>query len=294
MTDPRFAAYFFYEEMKPACKSLAARYSTTFGTDITAEEVSAIAYQACWENEWSRLKPFKGNTTIHAWVAQIALQSLHTFLVRNKLINPSGLAKADNYRLCLENIEDEAVRRDIIGLIHMPEMHKALTLVYVDMIPAGELAPHFDGDGEAASRWLKVAETTLIEKLLQDDSRYGEIALINKTVESREIPLESWHDRMDDDGNEALDELREYITSVVGTDSLEMGLSRFLHEFVRSKYLNWNERDCGIWISRFISQTSSAELSEEYGVKPSWIDMRYMHLSRKFAKAIRKWWSEKH
>lgn len=97
--DAKVAEVFFYEEMAPKMAAIARNYKDSCNIDITAEDVSTAAYIACWEHDWARLRAFKGNTTIHAWVARIASQATTKLLVEEHFIEGVRNTKANDYRL---------------------------------------------------------------------------------------------------------------------------------------------------------------------------------------------------
>ncbi len=124
--DTKAAEYFFYVEMAPKMSAIAAVYNSSFNVDITAEDVSTATYLSCWEDDWAKLKAFHGETTLHTWVAKIASQATYQMLVEERFIDGVGKTKTNDYRLTIRSIEDEFIRKEIVGMVYVLEMHKAL------------------------------------------------------------------------------------------------------------------------------------------------------------------------
>lgn len=195
----KVAANFFYKEMAPKMSAIASGYNTSFNVDLTAEDVATATYISCQEDDWAKLRSFKGDTTIHAWVAKIASQATYQILVEERFIDGVCKTKTNDYRLTIRSIEDKLLRKEIVGLVYVPEMHKALELYYVDKVTDKELAKAFN-NAEEAKKWLNAGEKTLIEQLLNTENPFAEMALSLKKAVNPELQQQPWHDRIDDDG----------------------------------------------------------------------------------------------
>lgn len=85
----REAERFFFHEMLPSMAKIASDFNKNYSLKLKPDYVSHIAYVACFENDWKKLRGFRGDTTIHSWVTTLAKQALDANLheegfIRNK------------------------------------------------------------------------------------------------------------------------------------------------------------------------------------------------------------------
>lgn len=286
----KVAANFFYEEMAPKMSAIASGYNTSFNVDITAEDVATATYLSCWEDNWAKLRAFQGETTIYAWVAKIASQATYQMLVEERFIDGVGKTKTNDYRLTIRSIEDKLLRKEIVGLVYVPKMHKALELYYVDKVTDKELAKAFN-NAEEAKKWLNAGEKTLIEQLLNTENPFAEMALSLKKAVNPELQWQPWHDRIDDDGvSDNHRDLRDILTRISGVEDWDSNVSTFVRSFING--LGWDEREIDVWTERFFNNTPSLELAEKHHVRNTWIDNTYSRLNKRFKIAIKAWWHQ--
>jgi len=238
MTDQRFAEKFFFADMYPKMSAIADSYNRSFGLDILPEDVCCATYLSCWEDDWAKLRSFKGDTTPHAWVARIASQATYQFLVDEKYIDGVGNTKTNDYRLTVRGIEDEFLRQAIVDLVFIPDQHKALELYYVKKIDEEAFAKAFDSV-DAGKKILKVAEKTLIEQLLNTENPYAEMALSTKKAISPEIQWQTWHDRIDEgDVSENHQAFRELLCQLYNCEDWDENVSTLVESVITT--MEWN------------------------------------------------------
>lgn len=290
IADERVATEFFFEEMLPKMAALADSYNRAFGLDLIPEDVCTVTFLACWEDNWAKLVAFKGETTIHAWVAKIASQATYRFLVEEKYIDGVGNTKTNDYRLTVRGIEDKALRQSIVDLVFIPEQHKALEMFYVKKIDEEAFAKAF-GSLEKGTGILKIAEKTLIEQLLNTENPYAEMALSSKKAINPEMPFQTWHDRIDDgDVSENLQALRDLLTRLYNNEDWDGNAVRFINSVVDE--MDWNDVQKEIWKERFFNETPSKLLALRFHVRNTWIDNTYSRLNKQFRIAVKTWWND--
>lgn len=265
IAEERVATEFFFGEMLPKMAALADSYNRAYGLDLTPEDVCTVTYLSCWEDNWAKLVAFKGETTIHAWVAKIASQATYRFLVEEKYIDGVGNTKTNDYRLTVRGIEDKSLRQSIVDLVFIPEQHKALEMVYVKKIDEEAFAKAF-GSVEKGSVILKTAEKTLIEQLLNTENPYAEMALSSKKIINPEMPFQSWHDRIDEgDVCDNLQVLRDLLTRLYNNEDWDSNAERFINSVVDE--MDWNDVQKEVWRERFFNDTPSKVLAIRYHVR---------------------------
>ena len=229
-------------------------------------------------------------TTIHAWVAEIASQATYRFLVEEKYIDGVGDTKTNDYRLTVRGIEDVYLRQSIVDLVFIPEQHKALEMYYVKKHDEATLAKAF-GSIEKAKDILKIAEKTLIEQLLNTENPFAEMALSSKKVINPEIPFQVWHDRIDEgdvcDNHQAL---RDLLSRLYNNEDWDENAKRFINSVVDE--MNWNDVQKEVWRERFFNETPSKVLALRFHVRNTWIDNTYSRLNRQFCIAVKTWWNK--
>ncbi len=290
MSNERVAEEFFFKTMLPKMAALADSYNRSFGLEIVAEDVAQAAYLSCWEDNWAKLRAFKGDTTPHSWVAKIASQATYKMLVEEKYIADVAATKASDYRLTLLSIEDEFLRREIIGMIYVPNFYIALMMKYVWKLAPDETAWYF-GSYEKAKEILKEAETSLIEQLLNTENPFAEIALSTKKAFNPEVQFQNWHDRIDeDDVSENHQAFRDLLTRVFKCEDWDSNINTLISNIIKS--LDWTEEQEDVWRQRFIYETPSKELAEKYHVRNTWVDNVFSRLNKQFRIAIKTWWDK--
>lgn len=290
ITNERVAEEFFFNTMLPKMAALADSYNRSFGLDILAEDVAKATYLSCWEDDWAKLRAFKGDTTPHAWVAKIASQATYQFLVEEKYIDGVGNTKTNDYRLTIRSIENDQLRQAIVDLVFVPDQHKALELFYVDKISDKEFFKAFDNE-EKAKETLKIAEKTLIEQLLNTENPYAEIALSSKKTINPEVQFQNWHDRIDEgDVSENHQAFRDLLVRLFKCEDWDENVNTLINTIIMS--LNWTEVQEDVWRQRFIYETPSKELAEKYNVRNSWVDNVFSRLNKQFRIAIKTWWDK--
>lgn len=289
IAEPRVAEEFFFQTMLPKMAALADSYNRTFGLDITAEDVAHAAYLACWEDDWAKLRAFKGDTTPYAWVARIASQSTYQLLVDERYIESVGNTKTNDYRLTVRSINNASLRQAIVDLVFVPELHKALELYYVEKMPDKEFFKTFENE-DKAKEILKTAEKTLIEQLLNTENPYAEMALSSKKPVNPEMRFQEWHDRIDEgDVSENHQAFRDLLTRIFNCRDWDANAHTLINVIIES--LGWTEVQEDVWRQRFVYNTPSKELAEKYNVRNSWVDNVYSKLNRQFRIAIKTWWN---
>ncbi len=287
--DEKAAEFFFFVEMHNKMQAIAVGYNRSFGTDLTALQVSHVTYLCCWEHQWARLSTYKGDTTPHNWLARIASQATYNYLVEEHYIAPVCDTRTNDYRLKVRSIDNVDLRQAIVDLVYVPEQHQALEMYYVKKLPTADMAKAF-GNQDKANKILKTAEKTLIEQLLITENPYAEIALSTKRPLNPELRWQVWHDRIDDDEvSDACQLLRELLAHSYGNIDWDENARRFIMAVITE--LEWGERDRELWCERFFNNTPSARLAERYDVRNTWIDNRYSVLNRQFRIAVRTWWN---
>lgn len=288
IANERVAEKFFFVEMLPKMAALADSYNRSFGLNLIPEDVCCAAYLSCWENNWAKLEAFKGETTIHAWVAKIASQATYQFLVEEKYIDGVGNTKTNDYRLTVRGIEDDSLRQAIVDMVFIPEQHQALEMYYVNKYDENVLAQAF-GDADKAQAILKTAEKTLIEQLLNTENPFAEMALSTKKAINPEIQFQSWHDRIDeDDVSDNHQTLRDILIHIYNNEDWDANAVRLINSVVAE--LDWTEVQQEVWRERFFNGTPSKELALRFHVRNTWIDNAYSRLNKQFRIAIKTWW----
>lgn len=290
ISDEHVAEEFFFKTMLPKMEALADSYNRSFGLDIKAEDVASATYLSCWEDNWAKLRAFKGETTPHAWVAKIASQATYQFLVDERYIDGVGNTKTNDYRLTIRSIDNVSLRQAIVDLVFVPEQHKALELYYVEKIPDKDFFKSF-GHEDRAKALLKVAEKTLIELLLNTENPYAEMALSSKKAIGQEIQFQNWHDRIDEgDVTENHQAFRDLLTRLFTCEDWDANVHTLINVIIES--LEWTEVQKDVWRQRFIYETPSKELAEKYQVRNTWVDNVFSRLNKQFRIAIKTWWNK--
>lgn len=289
MSNEKKAADFFYREMYPKASAVAIEYNSKYGVDISAQDVCTHTYLACWENKWAKLRSFKGDSTIHSWVARIVAQATYKNLVEEKYIDGVGNTRASDYRLTVRSIADKNDRQSIVDLVYIPDQHKVLEMYYVDKAKEAAFAREF-GSYDAAMNILKTAQTTLIEQLLNTENPYADIALSLVKPLRLEVEFKPELDYIDSSYNsENKQEFRELLRELYNREDWDENVKTFVDAVVAN--MDWSERYKEVWVERFYNNTSSRELAERYNVHNSWIDNAYSRMNKQFRIVVRAWWN---
>lgn len=289
ISEERIATEFFFKEMRPKMAALADSYNRAYGLDLTPEDVCTVTYLSCWEDNWSKLRAFNGDTTPHAWVAKIASQATYQFLIEEKYIDGVGGTKTSDYRLTIRGIEDDYLRQSIVDMVYNSEQHKVLEMYYVEKKDKAALTEFF-GTEDKADTILKTAEKTLIEQLLNTENPFAEMALSTKKTIKLEIQFQTWYDRIDDgDVSENHQAFRDILTILYNNEDWDDNTVKFINSVVTE--LDWSEAQEELWRERFFNDTPSKKLAEKYHVRNTCIDNTYSRLNKQFRIAVKTWWN---
>lgn len=289
ISDERVAEEFFFRTMRPKMEALADSYNRSFGLDIAADDVAAATYLSCWEDDWAKMRAYKGETSPHAWVARIASQATYRYLVDEKYIDGIRNAKTSDYRLTVRGIKDDNLRQAIVDMVLIPEQHTALEMFYVKRYDEANLAKIF-GTDDKANTVLRIAETTLIEQLLNTENPFAELALSSNKAISPEVRFCPWHDRIDEgDVSENHQVLRDVLTHLYNNEDWDCNAVKFIDSVVAG--LDWTDVQEEVWRERFFKDTPSKVLAERFNVRHSWIDNTFSRLNRQFGIAVKTWWN---
>lgn len=290
MANEKTAARFFYKEMKPGMAALANGYNHAYGLDLKAEDVSHIAYLACWENDWARLRACKGNTSAHAWVTLIASQATYRMLVEEKQIGVSRGSRVGDYRLRVRSISNPDLRQAIVDLVYTPRQHEVLEMYYVSKADLKCIAAALNENEDQAVTLLHNAEKTLIERLLNTENPFADLALVSKNAPDPEMKWLQMFDRIDEaDVCDNRLALRELLSVSYGCDDWDRNVETFVGMMISK--MKWTPVQTELFHERFFNSTPSKVLADRFSMRTSWVDNTYMRLSRQFQSAVRSWWN---
>lgn len=288
MSNEKKAADFFFREMYPNAFAVAGEYNCKYGVELTAADVCTYTYLACWDNKWAKFRSFKGDSSVHSWVARIAAQATYKVLVEEKYIDGVGNTRANDYRLTVRSIVDANDRQGIVDLVYIPEQHKVLEMYYIEKAKEEAFAKEF-GSYDSAMEILKTAQTTLIEQLLNTENPYADIALSPVKPLRLEVEFKPELDYVDSScDSENKQALRELFRQLYNNEDWDDNVRTFVDGVVAN--MDWSDRYKEIWVERFYNSTPSRELAERYNVHNTWIDNVYSRMNKQFRIVVRAWW----
>ena len=285
--DPTFAEKFFFVEMLPKMAALAASYNRCYGLSLKPIDVAQEVFLDSWDDDWKKIRAFRGESSIHSYVSKIGSQALYRVLVREGWIPTAGATSASDYSLTLLSITNPYLRKEIVDLIYKPQYHELLTKVYVDKIDVADLVPIY---GEDVKKILSNAQKMLIEQLLNTDNPYAEIAL-SSHEKFENVSLAPWHDCCnEDESTDEQERFHAYLCDVFGKDDVDSNALNLIQSIGNS--LKWSDYEKTIFVERFINKVPAKVLAEEFNVKHTKIDVDFSRLRRAFNVVLRTLWDK--
>lgn len=295
-TDENYAYKFFFStdlefNADQLMSLLTAKLCKTYGLEIDKSFVSTIVFTGLWdEGRWSRIKKYAYKVDFFSWLTTVSSQIIYDRLEDEGYIHRC-VKNSSKYRLRLMS-KPENVRNDVVNLVNIPDLSKFLRAYYVEKRKDREIKEKLNLSDEMYVVTKRVAEKCLIEILLNtEDGQYyahdvlSEKAPINPIANS--VQIESIGDTIIDDNPKSnLIDVFDFEGKGV---NLESNVVKFLERFVTCT-LKWKKSDVELWQQRFIHNEPAEDIAIRIGRTRAYVDDRFCKLSRRFEKAIRKWW----
>lgn len=289
MSDINFAHDFMFNVMRRKMASLASSYNRFYGLNLSPDDVAHETMLALWSDNWAKLKTYRGDTSIYSYVALIASQAIHKSLIDDGFIPPKSPSSASDYRLTLLSISDPGLRQMIVDLVYRPNYHRVLTLRYVEKVDFEEVECD-ESERKEIKKILSNAEKMLIDQLINTENPFFDMALSRKVPSSIEVPLQPWHDRIQDE--EELSDNHQKFRSVLAKIFMHNDSDDNAFELANAIVvsLKWNAMRKEIFYERFFNRTPSKVIAEKFHIHYTRVDNIYSQLRREFVLAAKGWW----
>lgn len=285
MSSPKESEKFFFGALRPFAEGLAKEYSGN-NYDINASDICAIIYLALWENNWSKLRAYKGECSMNQWAQKIGKQAVIQRLIEEHQMKAPKPTKPSDFRLKILSIAERETRSSIVEMADDPELIPVLRLYYVEKAPKADFEDYCGGP-ENARKLLKRAQNHLKERLLYTENPF-DFALVAEDAEDPEIAWSDGFDREGEDNQENLRTLALIIGYSIDDPDHEVRFEEFLREFI-VRNAKWNATERHVWFERFVHDADPVILGEEIGHTRGYVDNLFSKCHREFKTLIRKW-----
>ena len=296
------AEEFFFHILTPMCKGFARKIYDTYNVSVDIRDIATWTYVGIYDGgKWTRLKSYRGEQSLFAWIANCASQIVFKELEDQHLIEKSIELNAKNTSLTLRSMHNVDEIRIVVELVKIPQLHQLLTLLYVYRLEENEVMKIMQMSEILYKKSVKAAETILKESLIAEHMMLVERedgTLVNlvtealsdlsgtlKTNTSQKAMLLA--DKLifiDSDFNEVHEVLQQFYPSLPFMEQW------MLFVLDRAAEMEWSEEDETVFLERFYYHTSPIALAKRLGRARSWIDNKYSKQQRALVTYIKRWW----
>lgn len=295
--DQQFAEDFFYG-INPSNVNIARlrnrlirEITSSYGVNLTHEEVSTIIYTHLWEDgAWNKLKSFKKEGSIYCWIETQArheiihqLQSQHRIpMVRKRTVG--------NTRISMRKLTKERMGY-ILDYETLPKTtYHIIKDLYFDKKSPQEIMTHHHWDETTYKKQEQKAMFDLKDTLLRSAENYDDV-LKDKLVLNEPVSL----DEAQANGNQISYNpntpiMEEVFGLGLNQDEVNDKALQTLH--LIAEKVKCSERDRYIWECRFYDNESPEKLAKEFGMTRKNVDHIYSKVNKEFKKAAKEWYNK--
>lgn len=302
----RIAQEFFFKTLSPMNGGLAYQVLKTYKAVVDERNIASAVYREMYdEGRYSRLKNFKGECSLFAWVAMGAAQIVYADLEELGVIRKSRALSAKNTSLRLKSMKEDELLV-VLDLVQEPLWHDLLTDIYVERATKESLLEKFELSENILKETIKVAETTLKELLIETGCiawyRESKNGSKGKLVNLVSIALG------DVSGNLVYSTSEEAFVAAENRPSDDEDLFEKFRDALQLKFPNrvseemWDDfvceqaKHCGmsarmyeVWTARYVMLEEPESVAQRMGIRRSNVDNLYSKANALLVENIRTW-----
>ena len=302
----RVAQEFFFKTLSPMNGGLAYQVLKTYKAVVDERSIASAVYREMYdEGRYSRLKNFKGECSLFAWVAMGAAQIVYADLEELGVIKKSRALSAKNTSLRLKSMKEEELLV-VLDLVQEPLWHDLLIDIYVKRAAKQSLLNKYELPEELFKDTVKVAETTLKELLIEagfiawyreskDDTKGKLVNLVsialgnvsgNLDYSTSEEAFFAAENRPSDD-EDLFEKFRDALQLKFPNRVSEEMWDDFVCE--QAKHCGMSDRMHEVWTARYVMLEEPESVAQRMGIRRSNVDNLYSKANALLVESIRTW-----
>lgn len=273
-SDPKFAADFFYETIKPMVRTIARKLCNCYKEDIDPTDICTALYIALWDKgTWKRLDSYDYKGYFFSWLSLIATHEAFRHFDKLGYRRFRAITTGNTrIRLLRQPLE---VRKAVVNLVDDKESYRYLKLRYIDKKSVAEIAKKLKLNDEAIKTKKRVAERMLKINLINSKSEYLDIVLRRTDNPCKyEDPDKAANIASKDSGYDDLPTVMHLLKDKHGISDQYPDFDARLERYIRmnAKEMGIRGKKIDIFVQRFVYEEKPAKIAKRFSVERSYVD----------------------
>ena len=268
-SDPKFAADFFYETIKPMVRTIARKLCNCYKEDIDPTDICTALYIALWDKgTWKRLDSYDYKGYFFSWLSLIATHEAFRHFDKLGYRRFRAITTGNTrIRLLRQPLE---VRKAVVNLVDDKESYKYLKLRYIDKKSVAEIAKKLKLNDEEIKTKKRVAERMLKINLINSKSEYLDIVLRRTDNPCKyEDPDKAANIASKDSGYDDLPTVMHLLKDKHGISDQYPDFDARLERYIRmnAKEMGIRGKKIDIFVQRFVYEEKPAKIAKRFSVE---------------------------
>lgn len=273
-SDPKFAADFFYETIKPMVRTIARKLCNCYKEDIDPTDICTALYIALWDKgTWKRLDSYDYKGYFFSWLSLIATHEAFRHFDKLGYRRFRAITTGNTrIRLLRQPLE---VRKAVVNLVDDKESYRYLKLRYIDKKSVAEIAKKLKLNDEEIKTKKRVAERMLKINLINSKSEYLDVVLRRTDSPCKyEDPDKAANIASKDSGYDDLPTVMHLLKDKHGISDQYPDFDARLERYIRmnAKEMGIRGKKIDIFVQRFVYEEKPAKIAKRFSVERSYVD----------------------
>ena len=273
-SDPKFAADFFYETIKPMVRTIARKLCNCYKEDIDPTDICTALYIALWDKgTWKRLDSYDYKGYFFSWLSLIATHEAFRHFDKLGYRRFRAITTGNTrIRLLRQPLE---VRKAVVNLVDDKESYRYLKLRYIDKKSVAEIAKKLKLNDEEIKTKKRVAERMLKVELINSNSEYLDVVLRRTDNPSRYVAPEKAENIANrENGYDDLPIVMHLLKDKYGISDQYPDFDARLEGYIRmnAKEMGIRGKKIDIFVQRFVYEEKPAKIAKRFSVERSYVD----------------------
>lgn len=273
-SDPKFAADFFYETIKPMVRTIARKLCNCYKEDIDPTDICTALYIALWDKgTWKRLDSYDYKGYFFSWLSLIATHEAFRHFDKLGYRRFRAITTGNTrIRLLRQPLE---VRKAVVNLVDDKESYRYLKLRYIDKKSVAEIAKKLKLNDEEIKTKKRVAERMLKINLINSKSEYLDVVLRRTDNPCKyEDPDKAANIASKDSGYDDLPTVMHLLKDKHGISDQYPDFDARLERYIRmnAKEMGIRGKKIDIFVQRFVYEEKPVKIAKRFSVERSYVD----------------------
>lgn len=307
IADIHYAQTFFNprknSRMEKLCNSLAISIKSSYGINITKEEIANIIFVEFYDfGRWSRLRSYRGEDgSIYKWIKTCGSQILYYTLLDLGIVRMSNKPLLSKTSLTILSMTHSDEREAVVNLVRDHKYNKILRLLFVRKFKDAEIMALLDMSPETYAETKKAAVKALKMQLLStktllwrraDSSKIVNLVTLALSDTSRQLPLASpAESEMAADRIGAIDNNLDGASDLFIRYGDQLTVYGHMQEFVQAIALKAipSPTSREVWLSRILDNEPPMSIANRLGIPRTQVDNKFSRARKRVLKTMSLW-----